>query len=531
MRTAFFHNFLIESTLISSVAIILMIIIRKTIRRQIGNKAVVFGWLLIAARLLVPISIKNPWINMIRSPTTPDIAIRPIAGQVLVRVRDTLLDVNSNMLAIGNKSQAELTENLIDSINSGAAGLWLFRIYIAGIVLIVGWFVFSNIRFNRKIRMGKIETISGKLLDQYETICLAHEIKPIPVILTDPLPSACLLGTFHPYIALPLTVSPTEMPYVLEHEICHLKHRDHLWSLLRLVCCAVHWFNPLVWLAADMSRADIEMRCDDSVVKPMTNEQKKTYVNILLQATARRNAPGIFVLATGMTMAGRKLKTRVMTVLKGGNAHRRLTFTFCLLASVCLVLSFATSELPGQVKTFEKWSPHFIADTLTGNIALLDVKTAAQYADVLHSEVLGGCHSECIATVVGTQYQINGTESDTLIDWQMRVTDSGIVLDYSKKYPDQGIPVDLDEKEILVHKHKIEQVRSYLGPIIEHFLPGLDDRIEYLALDSIAICNEIKYYSFSMRQIDGVNDYVFITVRELLDGTMNVVSFSADGNG
>lgn len=531
MRTAFFHNFLIESSLLSSVAIILMMIIRKSVRGRIGNKAICFGWLLIAVRLLVPISIQNPWINIIRSPMTPDIAIRPIAGQVLVRTRDALLHANLAMEDAGNPVGSEVTEKLIRSINSGAAGMWLLKIYIAGIVMVIGWFVFSNVRFNGKIRRGKIESVSGKLLEQYELMCKDRGVKPVPAFYTDPLPSACLLGTFRPYIALPILISKEESPYALAHEICHLKNRDHLWSLLRLVCCAVHWFNPLVWIAADMSRTDIEMRCDESVVRSFSDEQRNIYANILVMSAARRNSPGMFVLATGMTMAGRKLKTRIVTVLNEAKPQHRMTAAFCLLASACLVFSFATSELPGQIKTYEKWDPHYVADKLTGNISLPDPAAAVQYANSLHHGMLGGNNSDCTATMNGGRFQINGTETETLLHWQMQLTDSGIVLNYSKNYPEHGLPVGLNANELSSHENEIDQVLHYLNPILYSFLPGIDDRLDDLVPDSITVCDDAIYYSFSMSQVDGVNDYVFATVRKTPDGSMNVVSFGADGNG
>lgn len=68
MRTAILHNFLIEATIMSGIAIVLMMILRKTLRRQLGNRALCFGWLLVAVRLLLPISISNPLIHSIRSP-------------------------------------------------------------------------------------------------------------------------------------------------------------------------------------------------------------------------------------------------------------------------------------------------------------------------------------------------------------------------------------------------------------------------------------------------------------------------------
>ena len=168
------------------------------------------------------------------------------------------------------------------------------------------------------------------------------------MIFIDPLPSACLVGVFRPYIALPLSASPQDAIHVLTHEICHVKNKDHLWGILRLLCCAIHWFNPLVWLAAAMSRTDSELRCDDRVTQPM-NQEEKSYASVLVLAAARRNAPGLGVLATGMTMTGRRLKDRVLMIVQKKQPLRWLVLSFMVLSSMLLLGSFATSETQERI--------------------------------------------------------------------------------------------------------------------------------------------------------------------------------------
>ena len=95
MRSAFVYNFLIEANIMASIAILLMIPLRKFLRKQLGNSAICFGWLLVAVRLLCPLSIVNPLIHTIRSPFAADAAIRPIAGQIKVRVTDAIGDLST----------------------------------------------------------------------------------------------------------------------------------------------------------------------------------------------------------------------------------------------------------------------------------------------------------------------------------------------------------------------------------------------------------------------------------------------------
>ena len=94
-----------------------------------------------------------------------------------------------------------------------------------------------------------------------------------------------------------------------------------------------------------MSRTDTELRCDDRVIAPMAQEERQAYANVLLLASSRRNAPGLLVMATGMTMTGKRLKTRVLTILQAGNRLTWLSVGFMVLASMLLVGAFATAEL------------------------------------------------------------------------------------------------------------------------------------------------------------------------------------------
>jgi hypothetical protein len=186
------------------------------------------------------------------------------------------------------------------------------------------------------------------MLSDYTARCREKNEKPLPVYLTDPLESACLVGLFRPFIALPLAAGPQQGKQMLAHEMCHYRAGDPVWTLVTLLCCAVHWFNPLVWIAASMSRTDTELRCDDGVIAPMEQKDRQAYANVLLLASSRRNAPGLGVLATGMTMTSKRLKTRIMTILQAGKRLTWLSVGFMVLSSMLLIGAFATAELRPQ---------------------------------------------------------------------------------------------------------------------------------------------------------------------------------------
>ena len=344
MRTATIYNFLLEANIMASIAILLMIPLRRFFRKQMGSAVFCFAWLLVALRLLCPLALPNPVIHEIQSPYAYDLALRPIAGQVRVRLADATRDLYIWAENTRNAALAHSAYRLNAGLGNASVPILLMKIYLAGAAAVALWFVLANVRFRRRLRADRIGPISGELLDQYSALCKARHVKPIPVYFTDPLPSACLVGVFRPYIALPLTASPSDAPQMLLHEICHYQGKDHLWVILRLLCCVLHWFNPLVWLAAAMSRTDMELRCDSRVTKNQTPEERKAYASILVLAAAKRSAPGTPILATGMTMTGRRLKNRIVSIVGEDQRLRWLAAAFAVTATALLICAFATLD-------------------------------------------------------------------------------------------------------------------------------------------------------------------------------------------
>ena len=339
MRSATIFNFLIEANIMASIAILLMIPLRKLLRKQMGNTAICFGWLLIALRLLIPLTLPNPLIHEIRPAYLDDTAIRPIAGQIKVRLVDAIGDLGRVFWQAYSDMQKVAVGVDYNGYPAVLAWIWL-----GGCVLILLWFIYKNVKFRKTLRNNRIEEISGELKDLYLQLCKERKVKPVSVYFTDPVPGACLVGVFKPYIVLPLITAPQDVKNVLTHEVCHLKNKDHLWGVLRLFCCAIHWFNPLVWIAASMSRTDSELRCDDRVTAVMDEQERKDYANVLVYAAARKSMPGIGVMATGMTMTGKRLKNRVLGVIQNRKPIRAFAFVFMAVAFTCLVGAFATSE-------------------------------------------------------------------------------------------------------------------------------------------------------------------------------------------
>ena len=354
MRTAVIYNYLIEATIIAGIAILLMIPVRKFFRKQLGNKAICFAWLLVAIRLLCPLSLPNPLINEIVTPYNDQpMAIRPIAAQVKIRLSDALNDAaHRNLNRMVNegvpvkeafyKDGYRVFSQMSWDVINGRGPKIVMAVYAGGALAVAGWFILANVRFRRNLKKNRMAPLEGDLLTYYHDLCEREKAKPLPVYFVDPLSSACLVGVIHPYIALPLAANLDQAKQMLAHEICHYKAKDHIWTLITLLCCVIHWFNPLVWFAAAMSRMDRELLCDDRVTRGMDEDARKQYAGTLIQSITRRSIPGLPVLATGMSMTGRKLKTRVGSILRGGRSVKALAVSFTVLTSLLLICAFGT---------------------------------------------------------------------------------------------------------------------------------------------------------------------------------------------
>lgn len=114
----------------------------------------------------------------------------------------------------------------------------LKAVWHTGMYVMAAWFLLTNLRFMLRLRRSRTPyPVEG---------CR------YPVYLAEGLPSPCLFGLLHPaiYLTPAAAESPETLRHVLAHETTHARHGDPLWSLLRCVCLAVYWFDPLVWVAA-----------------------------------------------------------------------------------------------------------------------------------------------------------------------------------------------------------------------------------------------------------------------------------------
>ena len=161
----------------------------------------------------------------------------------------------------------------------------------AGVVVLLLYCLLSYLLFLRRLRGAVL--IEGNVWE------------------SDRIPTAFVLGLFRPRVYLPLGVGEEERSYILCHEQTHIRRLDHLVKPLALLLLAVHWFNPVLWLAYFLMLRDMEMSCDELVLKHLGPDTRKAYSSCLLALSARRSG-----LAIPLAFGENRVKSRIVNVLR-----------------------------------------------------------------------------------------------------------------------------------------------------------------------------------------------------------------------
>lgn len=157
--------------------------------------------------------------------------------------------------------------------------------------------------------------------------------------------SPFVLGVFNPGIYLPSGLSAKEKSYVILHEQTHIRRRDHIVKLVAYFILCLHWFNPLVWAAFLLLGADMEMACDEQVLKVMGDGVKKDYSLSLLSLAAERPIIGGSPLAFGEG----GIKERIKNVLNFRKPSRMIFAASIVLVAV-LSVGFAVNRVSDAVR-------------------------------------------------------------------------------------------------------------------------------------------------------------------------------------
>lgn len=330
---------MIEWIVTSSALVLLVLLLRVLIKDRVSPRLRYALWGLVLLRLLVPVSL---W-------ESPVSVMTPVAAQgayqAVEKIPRYVRDRPDGWVDIGHESGytsipgeiaesrepvrygwPEQTEAPLPELKRQVSIRNAFLLaWLAGSVLTGAFLLAVNLRFDHRLKKDR------RTVGQYRGRW---------VFVMEGLSTPCLFGLFRPGIYLTPGLGEDEKPHVLAHEYAHFRQGDHIWAALRGVCLALHWYNPLVWLAAYLSRRDCELSCDEGAVRLLGEENRADYGRTLVGLVSRRTtAADLACCATTMTGGKSALKERIALLVK----HPRTTAVMAVLvAAACAVFAACT---------------------------------------------------------------------------------------------------------------------------------------------------------------------------------------------
>ena len=297
---------------ISASWIVLAVLLLRWLLKKAPKWIIVLLWGIVAVRLICPFSIESV-MSLIPSAET-------ISPEIMV---DNTPVINSGIPIINNVVNPVIEQSFSPAPDSSANPLQIL-ISVLSVTWVVGiavMLVYTGISYYRiKSKIGTAVLLRDNVFQSENVV------------------SPFVLGIIKPRIYLPFNMNEQDVDYVIAHENAHISRKDHLWKPFGFLVLTLHWFNPLMWLGYVLLCRDIELACDEKVVKEFDAEQKADYSQALLTCSVNRRVIAACPLAFGEV----GVKDRVKSVL----SYKKPAFWIILvaiIASVVVAVCFLTN--------------------------------------------------------------------------------------------------------------------------------------------------------------------------------------------
>lgn len=208
------------------------------------------------------------------------------------------------------------------------------------------------------ISLGSLTVCQNRRLKK-ETASMKSAVsrEGLTIRISEKISVPCLAGVFCPEILMPQTVFQDPQLYecALNHERAHYQKKDHLWTTLRILVCIVHWWNPLVWIAAKCAEEDAELACDARVLKDQTPEERRMYGYALLKILENAQEKKYrMCAATSLNGSKKSMKKRVTEIAKQTNTKKSVFVPILLVMLAALLLGCAVPTQKSRSETLEQ---------------------------------------------------------------------------------------------------------------------------------------------------------------------------------
>lgn len=318
---------------LGTVIILLIVVLRAVLINRLPKKTFLILWWIALIRLLVPFSIKS--VTSIYSLLQ---SIYSDINPVRTAQTTTFLPIHGNMPEIANG----LSEAMVQRTESISI---LSVIWLAGLLLCFGFFAVSYIKCYREFRFSL--PVENDILEAWKE---KHPLKrSLSIRQTETIAAPLSYGVIRPVILMPKNTewkNIYQLRYVLEHEYVHIRRLDMLTKLIMIAAVCIHWFNPLVWVMYILFNRDLELSCDETVVRRFGMDIKSVYATALISMEEKKS--GLTPLCNSFSKNA--IEERIRAIMK-----IKKTSKFAVMISAVLVIGvtggFATSASSLEKKT------------------------------------------------------------------------------------------------------------------------------------------------------------------------------------
>ena len=339
---------------ISASWLVLVVLALRLVLKRAPKWVNVLLWGMVALRLMLPFSIESA-LSLIPSAET--------LSPEVVRF-DPAPTITSGVEFIDNAVNPSLSESFAAAPLASVNPLYVWT-YLAGWVWLIGLAAMLAYALVSYLRLRRRVSASIPLREN--------------IYVCDEVPSPFILGIVHPRIYLPSALDEAQRGSVLSHERAHLARRDHWWKPLGFALLAVYWFNPLLWLAYTLLCRDIELACDERVLRGMDAGQVKDYSSALLACSVPRRMLAACPLAFGEVGVGARVKNALR--------YKKPAF-WVVAASVAVCVVVAVCFLTNPERATMKWAKSLrVEDVARIELHVMPQAIDKQYKDLDTEEI------------------------------------------------------------------------------------------------------------------------------------------------
>jgi len=288
---------------ISASYLVLAVVVLRFVLKKGPKWISVLLWGLVAVRLICPVSLESVF-SLIPSAEviSPQIMLDPTP-----QIHTGIDALNSSINPVISETfapQGLVSMNPLQFWIPLAAVVWLTGVAAMLIYTAVSYFLLRR-KIGAAVRLEK------------------------NILQSENVDTPFVLGIFKPKIYLPFQMEECDLAYVIAHEQAHIHRKDHIWKPFGFLLLALHWFNPLMWVGYILLCRDIELACDEKVIKEMDSDAKADYTQALVTCSVNRRSIAACPLAFGEV----GVKARVKSVLH----YKKPAFWIVLVAVVICV--------------------------------------------------------------------------------------------------------------------------------------------------------------------------------------------------